>query len=275
MTEEDSNIATIGSRPGGLPRVLAELEHKLALLDRQVAGLQRLAALGTMSAMLAHEFNNLLTPLVSYAQYALSRGRPDELKAAVERSLRTAERLGGLCGRIMGMAAGSPDELTNIEIERAAREAVECLGRDPARDGICLTIESPSGLSARAAAGSLQQVLFNIVLNARQAMIERGGRLMIRARRQADRVVIDVTDTGPGIAPEHIPHIFEPFFTTRPAAGSAVDGPADSPPGRPDKCGLGLGLHVCKRLMQDMGGSIDVASVPGEGTTFTLQLPAA
>ncbi|GJQ25012.1 MAG: two-component sensor histidine kinase [Phycisphaerae bacterium] len=258
------------SSPADLPRVLAELEHKLALLDRQVGSLQRLASLGTMSAMLAHEFNNLLTPLVSYSQYALSRNKPDELRAAVERTLRSAQRMGGLCGRIMGMASGSPDELTPVNVEQAAREAVECLGRELSRDGIALSIEAPAGLAVRAASGALQQVLFNIILNARQAMLETGGRLMIRGRREGDRVAVEVTDTGPGIAHEHISHIFEPFFTTK--------GGPDSDPsagGRTDKGGLGLGLHVCKRLMEDMGGRIEVASAPGQGTTFMLNLPAA
>ena len=92
-------------------------------------------------------------------------------------------------------------------------DAVACLGRDLEKDSISLTIDVPEGLSATAHASSLQQVLFNLVLNARQAMLDRAGRLTIAARLlDAGMIAIEVADTGPGIKPENLPRAFVEFI---------------------------------------------------------------
>jgi signal transduction histidine kinase len=101
----------------------------------------------------------------------------------------------------------------------------------------------------------LEQVLLNLVLNALQAMSP-GGTVTMEARTARDRVEIAVADTGPGIPPEALPRIFDPYFTTRPA-------------------GLGLGLTIARRIVEAHGGSLDVASPPGQGARFSVRLPAA
>lgn len=239
------------------------LENKFLDLQRQIDALQRLASLGTACAMIAHEFNNVLTPIISYCQYALQRPEPELMRNAVERSLKNAERLSSLSSRILSMAAGDRPESLTLPLRPIIDDAIICLGRDLDKDSICLTVNVTEELTVRAHHASLQQVIFNIVLNARQAMLGKPGRLTISAKRDADGlVVIEFTDTGCGIKLDHQSKIFQPFFSTKSHDMSC------------DRSGIGLGLHVCKRLMMALGGDITVRSKPGEGTTFTVTVPA-
>jgi signal transduction histidine kinase len=264
MNPSDSHDITVSQANDAVQGALAGLEHQLHDLERQVLGLQRMASLGTVSAMLAHEFNNVLTPIVSYCQYALHRDDPALTRTAVEKTLKNAQRLTLLCTRILGMAVDEQMGSRPTPLASLVRDTILCLGRDLEKDNITLTVEVAEELSARAHAASLQQVLFNLVINARQAMLGAAGRLTISGARTADgRVALHVADTGCGIRAEHIDRIFEPFFTTK------------GPDARPDRGGVGLGLHVCRRLMAEQEGEISVRSQPGQGTTFTLTLPAA
>ncbi len=242
---------------------LDQLERQVADLHRQIEQLQRLAALGTVASMVAHEFNNLLTPMVSYAQYALQRDEPALLRTAVEKGFKNAQRLTTLCQRVLGMAVDDRSGPAPVAVGPAVREAVECLVRDLEKDNIRLQIDVPEDLTVRARAGSLHQVLFNLVLNARQAMLDKPGRLRITASKSAGQVIIEVADTGPGIRPEHLERVFEPFFSTKQHEG------------RSDRQGVGLGLSICRRLMEEQGGTIAVSSQYGQGATFTLTFPDA
>lgn len=257
----DSNVVQTSDL---VQSALDSVESHFGDLQKQVDSLQRLASVGTMAAMIAHEFNNMLTPIVSYCQYAVQRGEPDLMKTALERTLKNAQRLSDLTGKILGLAGGDQSPPTTISLKPLIEDAVACLGRDLDKDSITLRINVPDDLSTFAHAASLQQVLFNLILNARQAMLDRPGRMEITARTEPDnRVTIEVSDTGPGIKPDYLNQIFEPFFSTKKQET------------RPDRAGLGLGLHVCKRLMTEQGGDITVQSQPGFGATFTITLPAA
>jgi len=242
---------------------LDNLEHRLADLQRQVQRLQRLASVGTIATILAHEFNNLLTPILSYSQYALTSDDSSTLKTAVEKSYENAKRMATMCSKVLGTAVEDQMGPTETQVRTLLADSVECIGRDLDKDDIQLTIDAADDLTARLHAGSLQQVLFNLVLNARQAMLDRPGRLTLAARRLEDgRLQMTVADTGCGIKREHIDRIFEPFFSTK-EHGT-----------RPDRRGLGLGLHICKQIVEDLDGEITVQSTPGRGTTFTIILPA-
>jgi signal transduction histidine kinase len=242
---------------------LDRLETQFRDLHKQVESLQRLAGLGTICSMIAHECNNVMTPIISYCQYALRLGDMGLMHKALERTLKNAQKLTDLCGVILNMATGASDESGAVNVRSAVNDAIACLGRDLEKDSITSTLDIPDSLTVKVPASSLQQVLFNLILNARQAMLDRPGRLTISARLGDDnRVQLDVTDTGCGIKPDDLKKIFEPFFSTKRHES------------RPDRGGAGLGLHVCKRLMTAAGGDITVASKPGEGTTFTLTLPS-
>lgn len=240
---------------------LDTLERRMSQLQRQVQRLQRFASLGTVSTILAHEFNNLLTPILSYCQYAQTQSEPELLKKAVAMAYKNSQRLSTLCGKILGMASDDLMGPVDTEIRPLLDDAASCLGRDLGKEDIEVTLDAAPNLRARAHAGSLRQVLFNLVLNARQAMLDRGGRLRLSARqREGGGVEITIADTGCGIRAEDLEHIFEPFFTTK---GHEHD----------DRRGLGLGLYITRQLMEEQGGTISVQSRRGSGTTFTLTLP--
>ncbi|HUN80567.1 MAG TPA: HAMP domain-containing sensor histidine kinase [Phycisphaerae bacterium] len=240
---------------------LEGLEGQFHDLQKQVDALQRLAGLGTVCAMIAHECNNIMTPIISYCQYALQKGEADLMRTAVERSLKNAQKLSSLCSRLLSLASPADEELGEIPVRAAIDDAVTSLGRDLEKDSISLTTDIAEGLIVRGHPASLQQVLFNLLLNARQAMLGKPGRLTITAKPSAGGTEIEITDTGCGIKAGDLSRLFEPFFSTKRHEVRA------------EKGGAGLGLHVCKRLMEQMGGEISVRSTPGQGTTFRLTFP--
>lgn len=292
-----------------IEQVLAHLEQLESQLQEVRQGLthsHRLATLGTLSSIIAHEYNNILTPMVSYAQMALARPDDRELmKKAVEKALSGAERAASISAALLGFARQADEQRVAL-LPRTVQDALSCLARDPRKDGIELTLDLPE---VRVAMGplELEQVLVNLILNARQAMKGQAGKLRISAQVAAQLVHIEVSDNGPGI-PEAIKgRLFEPFVTHRrqaalspssPASergvgriGKSVPGDAgDSQPAPPavgagaansggggsgGSGGTGLGLSICRELIQKAGGSISVESQPGKGATFRITLPTA
>jgi signal transduction histidine kinase len=239
------------------------LAEQVDSLRKQLREAQRLAALGTMSAMVAHEFNNLMTPVISYAQYAMEKNDEALMRRAVEKALQQARRASQMCDRILSLATHQHLGPGPVEVEPLVAETVASLGRDLNKDNIQVRLNVPKDLRVKANAGQLQQVLFNIVLNARQAMLGRPGTLSVEAEPLADNAVaIRIKDTGCGIKPEDMARIWEPFFTTRRQGD------------RPDQRGIGLGLTICKDIIEELDGTIAAESQPGAGTTFTITLPA-
>ena len=251
---------------------LGPLEHMERQLDQmrsELAHSHRLTTLGTLASIVAHEFNNILTPIISYAQLALSK--PDDhalMRKAVEKGLIGAERASRISSSMLGFAQQDTGTDT-AELHAAIMEAVTCLAREPDKDGINLEIDVPR-LELAIAPISLQQVLLNLMLNARKAMRRQGGKLTIRAKKvENQRVRIDISDTGPGI-PEAIKHrLFEPFVTHQ------IHEPDGLSPLDDDTRGTGLGLCICQDLIRSAGGSISVDSEPGRGATFHIDLPIA
>jgi len=257
--------------PDPLTRI-AHLESQLSDLRSLLAETQRLATIGTIAAVIAHEFNNLLTPVVSYSQYALQSlraGNPDMalIEKALTKSAAGGEKAGRICASMLGLARGQA-EFGQVEVAKLVEEVLSVLARDPGKDGIALRVQITPNLKVLGDPVQLEQVLLNLLINARQAMLPpngRGGSLTIRAELDVDaaETTIHVTDTGPGISAENLPRIFEPFFTTK------------SAPSRGQNKGTGLGLAICKDIIESHRGQILVESSPGKGTTFTLRLPAA
>ena len=241
-------------------------------LRRQLEHSDRLAALGTMAATIAHEFNNLLTPSMSYARLALrciERGQADaELtQKALHKCQSAGQKAGKICDAILGFArpAGEANAASESDVAAVVNEALTATGRALAKDDITVRQEIPAGLRVAIDPLQLEHVLVNLLLNARQAMHgRRRGTLSLVATVQAGAggpwARLDVSDTGCGIAAADLPHIFDSFFTTRDAS---------APAGR----GTGLGLSLCRQIIQRHGGQISVQSTPGRGTTFHIILP--
>ncbi len=241
---------------------LDDLQDRLAELQKQLRHAQRLASVGTMAAMVAHEVNNLMTPIISFSRYALETDDPELIRSGLQKSLKQAEQAQELTAKILNLATDQDHGPTRVNLRELIEESVECLGRKLEKDNIGLTVEVPEDLWLRGHPGQLQQVLVNLIQNARQAMLGRRGRLTFRAEGADDQIVLAVSDIGQGIAGEDLPRVFDPFFTTK--------GMGD----RPDKRGIGLGLAVSKDIIEEHNGRIDVESKLGSGTTFTIMLPA-
>jgi len=241
-----------------LEQLMAENES----LKQQLVSSQRLAALGTMSAMVAHEFNNILTPIISYAQMA--QRNPAMVAKAIDRAFDGGQRATDICRAILGLAREDRAEPVRVNVCKLITDTLLAIGRDPKRDAIEIVVRTAADLSIVTRRVELQQVLLNLLLNARTAVLGRPAprRIEVSASAAGPEVVISVMDNGVGIPRENLKRIFEPFFTTKPNT--------DGKPG-----GHGLGLAVCREIVRTLNGEINVKSRPGSGATFTLLLPAS
>lgn len=358
---------------------IERLQARVRELERDIERQHRLATLGTIAGLIAHEFNNILTPMLSYAQMALARPEDADLaRRALERSSAAAERAGRIASAILDLvrdeqpvapvavggnliahpqAAGAApsasapasrgpfrgldtDLPARTDVSRSIRRTLDCLGRDPARDGIALALTVEPGLCARIEPVALEHALLNIILNARQAMLagpRRGHALNISARASTPEpalpahatavdtrgsggdsgggsggggeggnagigdlhpgrhdagagasahaapaartptgspawCVIEVADTGPGMDAAVLQRLFTPFFSRR--AGDQPGRRASEPDAHR---GTGLGMSVCKGLIERAGGYVQAWSSTAEptGTTIRIVLPAA
>jgi signal transduction histidine kinase len=279
--------------PTSFEMALKALQQRIDQLQTNLQQQQKLATLGMVTAVIAHEFNNILTPMISYTTCALGEKSDDALRAkALAKALAGAERMANISRSLLGFARG--DETTTANVKHAISETLGCLSRDLSKDGITLLIEAPENLTVAMNGGQLQQVLMNLIVNARSAMLapltpgarRAPKRLTIRAAALCEgRAEIRVMDTGLGIPVDVLPRIFDPFFSTKPrevkaeaavlgagtaGAGGAVGGAEAMPKG-----GTGLGLAICQELVTAAGGTIRAESEEGVGTTFRIDLPKA
>ncbi len=240
---------------------LEKLHHDLQHLKQQLRHTQRLATLGTAAAMLAHEFNNIMTPIMGYAQFALSRKDPDMMIKALQTTVAQAELACTMSQRILNMSADEPPAFKSIRLREIIDRSVESLCRDLAKDGIQLRIDFDDDLHVLADASQLQLVFVNLLINARDALTGRSGQITISADVGDDRVNILMADTGPGIPEDALDRIFDPFFTTK--KDQSASG------------GSGLGLALCHEIIEEHRGRIEVASTGSGGTSFLISLPSA
>ena len=256
-------MASIIDKRHALHSRLARKERENVALKSQNLRLQSLANLGSATSMIAHEINNLLTPLANYAALAVQNPDDEELAAKVlDKTRRNCERAAKIMSSVLMMANGQKDKMTSASLLGMVEEVFTCLCRDFAKDGITVRIQVPPEIELMCVPVQIQQMLMNLILNARDAMLGRGGMLTIDATADDQDVEIRVSDTGAGIAPEHMEHIFEPFFTTK----SGADSPATD-------SGSGVGLAFCRRVVEGHAGHIVVESRLDKGSTFRIRLP--
>ena len=246
-----------------LHKNLAHQQQENDTLKCQIGQLQALANIGVNTSMIAHEINNLLTPLASYAALALDN--PDDkglIEKTLQKTFHNCQRATKVMESILAVADGETQEKRNAPLTVLVEEIFNCLGRDFSKDGITVNIQIPDSLTVWAVPVEIQQVLMNLILNARAAMLPQGGVLTIEAQETCDTVEIKVCDTGCGIMPDDLAKVFEPFFTTNKGKKSTAE-----------TSGSGLGLAFCKKVIEAHGGCISVESEPDEGTIFKITLP--
>ncbi len=242
---------------------LAQREQENTALKSQNTQLQALANLGSATAMIAHEINNLLTPLANYAALAVQNPGDRALAEKVlEKTVRNCQRASQIMQSMLALANGQKQQYEEVSVRTLVDEVFTCLCRDFRKDGITVETPVPADLRVRCIPVQIQQALLNLILNARAAMLPGGGILKVTAAATASYVEIAVRDTGRGITPENLKHVFRPFFTTKTGKDRPTDG-----------SGSGVGLAFCRRIVEAHGGEISVQSQPGQGSTFTVRLP--
>ncbi len=238
---------------------LARLQHEVEALREQLHQAQRLATIGRMAAVVAHEFNNILTPIINYAE--LARKDPRLVEKAIYHAARGGQRATVICNTILGMTRDQDGGAEAVNLLDLVNEIFSILVRDPQKDRIKMTVAIDEDLVVPASHAALQQMLVNLVMNAHAALQTRDAprQIHISACRNGKQVAIAVRDNGEGIVPEDLDKVFQPFYTTR---GSNDSGQ-----------GHGLGLAICQDIAGAAGWEIGVQSSLGKGTTFTIRIP--
>lgn len=245
-----------------IDELLSQVRH----LESEVERTHRLATLGLLSGSIAHEFNNILTPVLSYAQLALAAPEDGDLcQKALRKSVDGTQKAAQIASAMLGFIREDMSEPT-ADVRAVLEESLQCMGRDLQKEGIDLEIAVPRGARVVMRPVALEQVLINLILNAVEAIRPGSGRLRISTcstGNSADcaRLKIDIEDSGRGMSAELAATIFQPFVSSGAKEGR--------------RTGTGLGLTICKRLVEEAGGTIGVSSEVGKGTVFSVTLPTA
>lgn len=232
------------------------------MLKEQLHQAQKLTALGELVSTTTHEFNNVLMTIINYAKLGLRHKDNETREKAFDKILAAGNRAAKITNGVLGIARNRNTGLEATDLVRLLEDTLILLEREMNKYRITVDKHFQPVPEAYVNGNQIQQVLLNLLINARQAM-PGGGRLLIKLAHDAEGDFVDliVRDYGCGIPPEKLPHIFEPFFTTK-------QGPDAS-----GKGGTGLGLSLCKDIIEAHHGRIRVDSSVGKGTCFTLKLP--
>lgn len=241
-----------------------KLEARIAVLTEQLAQAQRLTAIGELTSTTAHEFNNVLTTIINYAKLGLRHPDAPTRDKAFQKILDASTRAAKITGSILGLARNRKQTPEPTDLASLVDDTLLLLERELSKYRVSVEKQYQAVPPALANGNQIQQILVNLLINARQAM-PNGGRVILRILYDAEAGMVDlvVRDTGCGIAPEHLRRIFDPYFTTK-------SGPDDS-----GKGGTGLGLAHCRDIVEAHRGRIRVESTVGKGTAFTIKLPIA
>jgi two-component system NtrC family sensor kinase len=245
---------------GELAKAFNEMIHHLDDNQRQLAQADKLASVGRLAAGIAHEINNPLTGVLSYASLLRKRLEGDtetcdDLDVIVRETVRCRVIIRGL----LDFARPTAPARKPMDLNEAVRRAVSVVMTQLSLHHVDLSLDLTSDLpTVHADANQIQQVVVNLLLNAADAIGSGGGSIRATTRRgPSSSIELLLEDSGCGISPEDLPRIFEPFFTTK------------------GNHGTGLGLAVSWGIVEAHGGSLEVQSKPGHGTRFTLRLPTA
>jgi two-component system NtrC family sensor kinase len=241
-----------------LERKVQERTEQLARTQAVMARQQHLASIGQLAAGVAHEINNPLTGVLTFAHLLRDKENMDaqdkeDLDVIINETIRAGEIVSGL----LDFARERTSKREPLAINEVIRQTMRLMRSQKPVKRVAIEEQLDGNLpKVNGDKNQLEQVLLNLSLNACEAMPD-GGTLTIRTLAQDGNVLVKVTDTGCGIKKEHLDRIFEPFFSTKPVGK-----------------GTGLGLSVSYGIVQQHGGSLEVDSVEGAGTTFTIVLPS-
>lgn len=240
---------------------LDSLEKQIAELKSQLMESQKLSTVGALASSITHEFNNILTTVINYAKLGLRHKDDEQREKAFNKILAAAQRASRITTGMLAYARNKSDRRDEINLVQLVEEVLLLVEKDLEVNRVKVEVVTQGEPRAIINVGQLQQVVLNLIINARQAMKE-GGRLIIsvKANKEEGWAEIAVKDSGTGIPADNLKKIFDRFFTTK-TADSQGQG------------GSGLGLALCREVIESHQGRIRVESTVGKGTTFTLKLP--
>jgi signal transduction histidine kinase len=260
------DLRTSNDEMGLLAVSVNEMSRKMAAdiaelrrLNEQLIRAEKLAAMGTLAAGLAHEVNNPLASMSSLVQMMRSEeGHSSETREKLSLIARQIDRINSVTRGMTNFARSRPEIRSDADINSILNNSLRLARFDKSFQDLTLDLHLGEHLQPiYADEDQMQQVFLNLLINARDAMPD-GGDLVVRTSESNGTVAVEITDSGTGIDEADLPQIFDPFYTTKSA-------------GR----GTGLGLAVCYSIVTAHGGSIEVESKSGSGTTFRVCLPAA
>jgi signal transduction histidine kinase len=232
-------------------------------MTQQLWQASKLATMGELAASVAHELNNPLATISLHAEVLVGQLAADDPN---RRSLlvieQEVERMASLVSNLLLFSRRSHQQISTIDIGEELQNSLQFIHYHLRSHSITVATDFAGDMpSVQADRQQLRQVFLNLLTNASDAMPQ-GGSLTVRARKHSlengsAAVIIEFSDSGIGIEPEDVPKLWEPFFTTK-SEGK----------------GTGLGLPICRRTVEEHGGTIDIESLPGKGTTVRIILPA-
>jgi two-component system sensor histidine kinase PilS (NtrC family) len=262
----------VRTRPGGAEQVLAvsvsqlrsnrdqviggvvnfQDRTEMRAMERQVRRAERLAVVGTLAAGVAHEIRNPLASISGSIELLRAAPQVDEDgRALMDIVTREVDRLDALITDLLDYTNPQPRALVAFDLANLARETVQVFVQDRSLEGILVACEGLSALEIVADPGRIRQVLWNLLRNAAEAA---RSRVVVRVGRRDAMALLEISDDGPGIEPEHLDRVFDPFFTTK-------------------SQGSGLGLATCHSIVREHGGNIHAENEPGGGCRFVVALP--
>jgi two-component system NtrC family sensor kinase len=246
---------------GDLAKAFNDMTRRLAEVQRQLTQADKLASVGRLAAGLAHEINNPLTGVLSYASLLKKRFEADPSASEdLEVIIRETKRCRLILRELLDFARPTPPVRKPTDLNEVVRHAVAVVINQLSLSHVKLALDLAEDLpEASADANQIQQVVVNLLLNAADAIGPEGGEIRLLSRPGTARATVDlvVEDSGHGIPAEHLPHLFDPFFSTKGTRGT------------------GLGLAVTWGIVEGHGGTLEVESEPGQGARFTVHIPLA
>jgi signal transduction histidine kinase len=230
-------------------------------LRQQLLQAQKMSSVGALASSVAHEFNNILTTIINYARLALRATDEAARGQALEKILKGSQRAATIINSMLGFARNTSTQREPTDLVALVEEVLVLAEKDLSKHRIQVEKKYAGRPRATVVPAQIEQVLLNLIINARQAML-RGGHLRIEVREnpRTQMVELCVADSGVGIPADRLRLIFEPFYTTK-------------EPDANGHGGTGLGLSVCRQIIEQHQGRIRVESLVGKGSAFTVKLP--
>lgn len=240
---------------------LASLQQQLHEMREQLLQAQKLSSVGALASSITHEFNNILTTVINYAKMGLRHKDAATREKAFNKILAAGQRASKITTGMLSYSRSQGDRQEPTDLVQLVEDVLVLIEKDLQMHRVRLQTDFFDRPFASVNAGQIQQVLLNLIINARQAM-DGGGTLTVsvRSNTETGMAEIAVKDTGSGIPADKLPKIFEPFFSTKTADERGQGG-------------TGLGLSLCRDIIEAHHGRIRVESAIGRGTTFTLKFP--